>query len=85
MELIDLAEHPEGGRFKEVFRSPVRVLTEAGVNRSALTHIYFSLETNERIILLPSFPGGAADRTTLMLGGSLSPSFSARPANARTQ
>lgn len=48
MEPIDLAEHPEGGRFKEVFRSPVRVLTEEDEKRSALTHIYFSLEANER-------------------------------------
>jgi hypothetical protein len=42
-----LVEHPEGGRFQEVFRSPCRVTTEADTTRSALTHIFFSVQTGE--------------------------------------
>ena len=48
MKPIELTEHPEGGRFREVFRSAKIVLTEQGSERSALTHIYFSLNSNER-------------------------------------
>ena len=44
---MNLMEHPEGGRFREVFRSDVRVTTEAGLGRSALTHIYFRLGADE--------------------------------------
>lgn len=47
MKPIDLIEHPEGGRFREVFRSAKTVSTEDGTNRSALTHIYFSLAPGE--------------------------------------
>jgi predicted cupin superfamily sugar epimerase len=43
----DLIEHPEGGRFREVFRSTVSVTTDNGDSRSALTHIYFSLKQAE--------------------------------------
>jgi predicted cupin superfamily sugar epimerase len=39
---VDLIEHPEGGRFREVFRSANTVITATGSPRSALTHIYFS-------------------------------------------
>lgn len=42
-----LIEHPEGGRFQEVFRSASRVTTESSTSRSALTHIYFSLRAHE--------------------------------------
>ena len=48
MEVGDLIEHPEGGRFREVFRSDVRVSAADGTSRSALTHIYFSLNSGER-------------------------------------
>lgn len=41
-----LIEHPEGGRFREVFRSPRRVHAAQG-ERSALTHIYFALAAGE--------------------------------------
>jgi predicted cupin superfamily sugar epimerase len=44
---IDLIEHPEGGRFREVFRSVNTVFTKDGTARSALTHIYFSLKPGE--------------------------------------
>lgn len=47
MKLIDFVEHPEGGRFCEVFRSGTAVSTESGKLRSALTHIYFSLRQGE--------------------------------------
>ena len=47
MKPIDLVEHPEGGRFCEVFRSGRIVTTQTGVSRSAVTHIYFSLKPGE--------------------------------------
>ena len=40
-------EHPEGGRFQEVFRSGTIVTTTTGATRTALTHIYFELQANE--------------------------------------
>jgi uncharacterized protein len=47
MKPIDLIEHPEGGRFREVFRSTYTVSRHDGTTRSALTHIYFSLKPGE--------------------------------------
>lgn len=47
MKPIDLMEHPEGGRFLEVFRSSAVVTRPDGQTRSALTHIYFSLTKGE--------------------------------------
>ena len=47
MKPIDFIEHPEGGRFREVFRSGKTVSTADGTIRSALTHIYFSLKPGE--------------------------------------
>lgn len=47
MQPIDLIEHPEGGRFHEVFRSGKTVINTEGTKRSALTHIYFALEDDE--------------------------------------
>jgi len=44
---VDLIDHPEGGRFREVFRSAKIVTTDDGKSRSALTHIYFSLDPGE--------------------------------------
>lgn len=40
-------DHPEGGRFLEVFRSSETVIREDGAQRTALTHIYFSLQPGE--------------------------------------
>jgi len=48
MKPINLKEHPEGGRFLEVFRSAKTISTSQGNMRSALTHIYFSLKPDER-------------------------------------
>ncbi|NLD37184.1 MAG: cupin domain-containing protein [Desulfatiglans sp.] len=47
MKTITLIDHPEGGRFCEVFRSARIVTTHKGDRRSALTHIYFSLNPGE--------------------------------------
>ena len=47
MKPIDLLEHPEGGRFREVFRSARTVIEPGGESRAALTHIYFSLSPGE--------------------------------------
>jgi predicted cupin superfamily sugar epimerase len=47
MKPLDLIDHPEGGRFREVFRSAKTVSTPDGNVRSALTHIYFSLKPGE--------------------------------------
>jgi uncharacterized protein len=47
MKPIDLIKHPEGGRFREVFRSDKKVHTQDGSVRSALTHIYFALQQGE--------------------------------------
>ncbi len=47
MRPTGLQAHPEGGRFREVFRSARRVVTPEGAARSALTHIYFSLGPGE--------------------------------------
>lgn len=47
MKPLDLRDHPEGGRFREVFRSAKAVSTQDGRTRPALTHIYFSLRQGE--------------------------------------
>jgi predicted cupin superfamily sugar epimerase len=47
MKVENLEKHPEGGRFKEVFRSEKTVVTADGKQRSALTHIYFELNEEE--------------------------------------
>ncbi|MEM9265702.1 MAG: cupin domain-containing protein [Cyanobacteria bacterium P01_F01_bin.13] len=46
MKYTDLAEHPEGGRYLEIYRSVTTVNTD-NKTRTALTHIYFSLEPYE--------------------------------------
>ncbi len=52
MTPTDLLPHPEGGRFREVFRSAVAVQGPVGHNgrdetRAACTHIYFHLGVGE--------------------------------------
>ena len=47
MKPINLIDHPEGGRFCEVFRSSKTVTGPGGDTRAALTHIYFSLKPGE--------------------------------------
>ncbi|NCJ08370.1 cupin domain-containing protein [Synechococcales cyanobacterium C] len=39
----DLIPHPEGGRYREIYRSTTRITSEHQGTRAALTHIYFSL------------------------------------------
>ena len=46
MQESELIEHPEGGRYKEVYRSEMKV-TEGDRQRDVLTHIYFSLNADE--------------------------------------
>ena len=48
MQPKDLIEHPEGGRYREVYRSPYRVQTSNREERCAITHIYFSLASHEK-------------------------------------
>lgn len=43
----NLEEHPEGGKYKEVFRSIHKITCPNLGKRSALTHIYFQLEKGE--------------------------------------
>lgn len=47
MKPTDLKPHPEGGRYQQVFKSDAVVSKATGEHRSALTHIYFSLERGE--------------------------------------
>jgi len=42
-----LIDHPEGGRYREVYRSGAVVHSPDGRRRAALTHIYFSLNPGE--------------------------------------
>jgi uncharacterized protein len=44
---LSLSPHPEGGWYREVYRSRVRVAAPSG-NRSALTTIYYLLEHHQR-------------------------------------
>jgi predicted cupin superfamily sugar epimerase len=44
---LALEQHPEGGYYREVFRSPQTVVTTNGDTRSALTVIYFLLAENQ--------------------------------------
>ena len=43
---LALQPHPEGGWYREIYRSPTRVETPRG-SRSALTTIYYLLEQNQ--------------------------------------
>ncbi len=47
MQPKNLIEHPEGGRYREVYRSLCHVRTSDRGTRCALTHIYFSLAPHE--------------------------------------
>ena len=46
MRYTDLLDHPEGGRYLEVYRSATTVTIGESI-RTALTHIYFSLDSHE--------------------------------------
>lgn len=47
IKTLQLAPHPEGGRFRELYRSPDPVALTDGRTRPALTHIYFHLAAGE--------------------------------------
>jgi predicted cupin superfamily sugar epimerase len=49
IERLQLRPHPEGGWYREVFRSPGQVMPQDGrAARSALTSIYFLLEATQQ-------------------------------------
>ncbi|HXY38085.1 MAG TPA: cupin domain-containing protein [Vicinamibacteria bacterium] len=45
---LGLEPHPEGGHFRQTFRSAIPVDAPAGRSRPALTHIWFLLAAGER-------------------------------------
>jgi predicted cupin superfamily sugar epimerase len=47
IEALSLAPHPEGGHYREIFRSPHSVTSDDGRRRPALTVIYFLLTGDE--------------------------------------
>lgn len=47
MHYSDLIDHPEGGRFQEIYRSATIIQTASNQSKAALTHIYFSLNSDE--------------------------------------
>jgi predicted cupin superfamily sugar epimerase len=47
MQYNDLIDHPEGGRFQEIYRSATQIQTATRDTKTALTHIYFSLNGDE--------------------------------------
>ncbi len=47
MQPTELIDHPEGGRFQEVYKADAVVQKADGTERAALTHIYFSLQPGE--------------------------------------
>lgn len=47
MNYEDLIVHPEGGKFLEIYRSATAIKTDSNQPKSALTHIYFALDTHE--------------------------------------
>ena len=46
IDKLDLKTHPEGGRYREIYRSSERVQTARGT-RCAITAIYYLLERNQ--------------------------------------
>ncbi len=47
IDALDLRPHPEGGHYREVYRSPDRVTTGSRGERPAVTTIYFLLTAGE--------------------------------------
>ena len=47
IEALDLKPHPEGGHYREVFRSPDSVIAGSRGERPAITTIYFLLTASE--------------------------------------
>jgi len=47
LDALELTEHPEGGRFREVHRSADTLSLPDGRERNTLTHIYFHLAQGE--------------------------------------
>ena len=49
VDKLDLSPHPEGGYYRETYRSQQRV-ESAGIERSAMTLIYFLLEMGQHSV-----------------------------------
>ncbi len=64
IEDLRLAEHPEGGFYRETYRSPVRIPTPRG-ERSALTIIHFVLPVGA----MSAFHRVASDEVWIYSGG----------------
>lgn len=47
IDTLDLIAHPEGGHYREVYRSPDRVMATSRGERPAVTTIYFLLAAGE--------------------------------------
>ena len=45
---INMESHPEGGRFRRVFCSNVKVVRSEVGERAALSHIYFEINKNDK-------------------------------------
>lgn len=48
IDQLGLLAHPEGGFYKETYRSPETMLTEQGQRRNVSTAIYYLLENNDK-------------------------------------
>ena len=47
-QALDLAAHPEGGRYRRLFESGDTVINRQGTVRQAMTHIYYALDIGEQ-------------------------------------
>jgi hypothetical protein len=48
IDLLKLLPHPEGGYFRETYRSNEKIVNAEGANRSQSTAIYFLLENENK-------------------------------------
>ncbi len=48
IEKLDMKPHPEGGYYRESFKSPAQVTSPEGKTRSTATSIYYLLESGDR-------------------------------------
>jgi uncharacterized protein len=78
VERLGLQPHPEGGWYREIFRSPATVQTPRG-ERSAITTIYYLLEAGQ----LSRWHVVQADEIWHLYGGAPLELFSYRPETRR--
>ncbi len=48
IEKLDMKPHPEGGYYRESFKSPAQITSPEGNTRSTATSIYYLLESGDR-------------------------------------